>query len=183
MRAHKKTSGTGRWWSRTRGLDRAVYDAYVESLGPEAPRPQILAWANAEEGVCIGSRAVISYGGLDTWTHVGWHEIENGGWNVENHALSWTLYGGHRGRVVLTEPGRLPELFRERVAASIVLKKFVPVDGTRGVTIAGRRDLGESDPVISWHSTLGRGLTWQTEGAREVTEAALAQVKVEYDMG
>lgn len=183
MRAQRRTAGSGRWWSRTRGLDRAVYDAYVESLGAEAPRPQILAWAHAQEGVCVGGRALLSHGRLDAWTHVGWHEIEHGGWNVENDTLSWTLYGGRRGHVVLTDPGRLPELFRERVAASIVLKKFVPVDGTRGVTVAGRRDLGVSDPVISWHSTLERGLTWQTEGAREVADAALAQVKVEYDMG
>lgn len=182
MPVHKKP-GAGRWWSRTRGLDRPVYDAYVASLGPEASRPQILAWAHAQDGVCIGGKALLSWGGLDAWTHVGWHEIEHGGWNVENHTLSWTLYGGQRGRVLLTEPGRLPELFRERVAASIVCKKFVPVDDTRGVTIAGRRDLGASDPVISWHSTLGRGLTWQTDGVREVSEAALAQVKVEYDMG
>lgn len=182
MRTQKKPAGSSRWWSRTRGLDRGVYDAYLASLGTYG-RPRILAWASAQEDVCIASLAVLSHGDVEAWTHVGWHEIEHGGWNVETHTLSWTLYAGGRGRVVLTEPGLLPEVFRERVSASIVAKKFVPVDGTRGVTIAGRRDLGASETVISWHSTLGRGLTWQTEGVQEAADAALAQVKVEYDMG
>ena len=113
------------------------------------------------------------------WRHLGWHEIEHGGWNAESRSLSWTLYGGRRGRVGLPEPGRLPELFRERVAASIVVERFVPIRGERGVTVTARRDLGGSG-AITWHSTLTRGLSWSTPGVTEEAARASAELQSEY---
>ena len=119
----------------------------------------------------------------DGWRHVGWHEIEHGGWNAETRKLSWAEYGGRRGSIELTGPGRLPELFRERVAASIVVERFVPISGDRGVVVNGRRDLGADRPVITWHATLGRGLTWSTPGLRETVDEAMAELRAEYDPG
>ena len=141
----------------------------------------------------VGSPAVLSLGDLgqvdlgatepgtagDGWRHVGWHEVEHGGWNAESRSLSWTLYSGRRGRVALAEPGRLPELFRERVAASIVVERFVPIRGERGVTVTARRDLGGGG-TISWHSTLTRGLSWSTEGVAEEAARASAELQSEY---
>jgi len=119
----------------------------------------------------------------EEWVHLGWHEIERGGWDEETGELSWTRYAGSPGSVRLTEPGRVPEVFRERVAASIVLEKFVPIRNGRGVLLSGRRDLAEGDVTITWNSSLGRGLTWQMEGVQEATDEAIAQVRTEYDMG
>lgn len=129
----------------------------------------------AEEGTEQGDGSVPAGG----WRHVGWHEIEHGGWNAESRSLSWTLYGGRRGRIGLREPGRLPELFRERVAASIVVERFVPIRGERGVTVTARRDLGGSG-AITWHSTLTRGLTWSTPGVTEEAARASAELQSEY---
>jgi hypothetical protein len=114
---------------------------------------------------------------------VGWHEIEQGGWDAATLRLTWSSYGGKSGAVELTEPGRLPELFRERVAASIVVEQFVLFRGSRGFTVSGRRDLAEPTAAIRWHTTLAQGLSWQTEGVEEATEAALARVRAEYDIG
>ena len=69
------------------------------------------------------------------------------------------------------------------MAASIVLEKFVPIVRNRGVLISGRRDLGGTATAITWNSTLSRGLSWQTEGVQEAADAAVAQVRTEYDMG
>ena len=66
------------------------------------------------------------------------------------------------GSLELIEPGRLPELFRERISATIAVERFVPLAGERGVIIAARRDLGGSGAVV-WHGTLTRGLSWQTD--------------------
>ena len=143
---------------------------------------RILAWARADPGYCIGSPALLSVGDLDGWRHVGWHRVEHGGWNAENRTLSWTEYGGRRGRVTLSEPGRLPELFRERVAASIAVEQFVPVSGERGVTVTARRELTR-DGGLSWHSTLTRGLTWSTEGVAETAEQAMTALRAEYGSG
>lgn len=174
-----------RWWSKSRGLPDAAYDAWLTSMSTEPSRPtRILAWAEAEQGLVIASPAALSTSTAgDLWTHIGWHAIESGGWNAETHSLTWAQYGGRRGAVRLTAPGRLPELFRERIAASIVVERFVPVAGERGVILNGRRDLAQSNPVIEWHTTLGRGVSWRTPGLRETADAALAELKREYDPG
>lgn len=175
------------WWSRARGLPAAAYGSWVDSLLSHPGRPpRILAWAESRPGYCVGTPAGLSYGSEDgepgrSWRHVGWHEIEHGGWNVETRRLTWRTYEDGPGSVELGEPGRLPELFRERVAASIAVQKFVPLTGERGVTITARRDLGR-DAGISWHSTLTRGLSWQTEGVREAVDVAMVELRTEYDL-
>jgi hypothetical protein len=140
----------------------------------------MLAWAATPDGFCIGSPGALSYGSDSAWTHLGWHQIERGGWDEEAHRLSWRRLDGEEGSVELPAPGRLPELFRERVAASIALEKFVPLSGQRGVIITARRDLGHGGSV-DWHSTLSRGLTWQTAGVREAVDEVMAEIRTEYD--
>lgn len=176
--------GAGRWWSRSRGLPEGLYAAFVTSLAPVTGTrpPRVLAWAHISEGVCIGTPSHLSYGNTTHWSHVGWHEIERGGWNAETAKLRWTDYDHHQGFVELSDPARLPELFRERVAASIVLEKFVPVLAS-GVTIVGRRELGSPEAPIIWHTTLGRGLSWDTDGVQSAVDKALAQSQAEYDIG
>jgi len=171
------------WWSRSRGLAKPVYASWVASLGgPARNSARILVWARTAEGYCIGSPARFSYGDEMGWTHLGWHEIEHGTWNSETAVLSWTRHGGGRGAVQLTQPGRMPELFRERIAATIALERFVPLAGDRGVTITARRNLDDAGSIC-WHSTLTRGLTWQTEGVREAVDEAMARLRGEYDLG
>lgn len=139
-------------------------------------------------GVCVGSVGYLSFDDGGRWTNVGWHEIESGTWNAENSSLQWRIHAtdsttGRRGSVRLTVPGRLPELFRERVAASIVVEQFVPVSGDRGITVSGRRNLAHPSMALAWHATLGRGITWTTPGARQVADEALAELRREYDPG
>jgi hypothetical protein len=176
------------WWSRSRGLPRTVYDSWRPSLAAQPGRPsRILAWAKTSTGYCIASPTTLSYGDEAGWTHVGWHEIERGSWNAELRRLSWVLHAAPsksspRGSLELVQPGRLPDLFRERIVASIAVEKFVPLVGERGVTITARRDLGGSGTVV-WHSTLTQGLSWQTDGVPAAVDQAMEQVKAEYDVG
>lgn len=169
------------WWSRTRGLPRPAYAAWARSLTAAPGRPvRVLAWTRGAQGYVVGSPAALSWGEAE-WQHVGWHEIERGGWNAETASLSWALYSGRRGSVGLDPPGRLPELFRERIAATIAVERFVPVAGDRGVIVTARRDLG-ADGTLSWHTTLTRGLTWRTDGVRATADAAEARLRSEYDL-
>ncbi len=175
--------GRSRWWSRSRGLPAAAYASWSASLpSPVSRTPRILAWAESLDGFCIGTPGALSYQRDGAWHHVGWHEMERGGWDVETRRLSWLRYDGAEGSVGLGEPGRVPELFRERVAASIAVQKFVALAGERGVTITARRDLGD-ESEITWHSSLTRGLTWQTEGVRDAVDRAVAELRTEYDLG
>jgi len=184
-------SATTPWFSRSRGLPREAHDSWVASLRggdePAGARPvRVLAWARSERdetpAFCIGSPAALSWGSTGTWRHVGWHEIEHGGWNDELRRLSWVQLDGRRGSVPLAEPARLPELFRERVEASIVVRRFLPLAGERGVQVSARRDLGGAG-TITWHTSLTRGLSLQTPGVREGVEEALQHVRAEYDLG
>ncbi|MGI3786219.1 MAG: hypothetical protein ACRYG2_36200 [Janthinobacterium lividum] len=165
----------------TRGLPPEVHASWRLALSDRQGVPaRILAWARSQDGFAVGSPAVLSLGGeTQGWHHLGWHEIEHGGWNAESRSLSWTLYGGRRGRVELAEPARLPELFRERVAASIAVERFVPIRGERGVTVTARRDLGAAG-TLSWHSTLTRGLSGNGAGVAEEIARAEAELQSEY---
>lgn len=187
-----------RWWSRSRGLPGSAYGSWLASLSVEPGHPpRILAWAATPDGVCIGTPGTLSFQLPDNvtdegigdgtedgtgWRHVGWHEIERGGWDAETRRLTWSGYDGEPDAVALEVPGRLPELFRERVAASIAVEKFVALVGERGVVITARRDLG-SPGAITWHSSLTRGLTWERDGVGEAVDRAVAELRTEYDLG
>jgi hypothetical protein len=145
---------------------------------------RLLAWTTtAEGGLVLLSPAALSVLAADGWRHAGWHEIERGGWNAETGQLRWQTYSGQRGAVALPDPAQVPVVFRERVAASIVFEKFVPLaDGSnRGLVVNGRRDLADGTTSIGWHATLTRGVTWRTPGVRELADAAVAAVRHEYD--
>jgi hypothetical protein len=176
------------WWSGSRGLPAAVYDSWRSSLTAQSSQStRILAWATTRTGFCIASAAALSLGNEGAWEHIGWHEIERGGWNAELHKLTWVLYAAPgeapaRGSLELADPGRLPDLFRERISATIAVECFVPLAGERGVIIAARRDLGAGS-AVTWHGTLTRGLSWQTDGVRAAVDQAIEQVRAEYDVG
>lgn len=175
---------SGRWWTKTRGLPKDTYASWSTSLASHPGRQlRILAWAALVKGVCIGSPSALSYTDENGWTHFGWHQIVRGGWDSKTRRLAWELDDGTLGSIDVVEPGRLPELFRERVAASIMVEKFVPIVGSRGVMINGRRDLSEVDTPIHWHTTLTRGLSWQDEAVSAAVEDAVRAVRSEYDMG
>lgn len=161
--------------------------------------PRLLAWAPTSGGYGVGSPATLSYGAVDAtpdgaveagpdlrWQHLGWHQIQQGGWDADTSSLRWTEVAepgvaGREGSLELLAPGRLPELFRERIAATIAVERFFTLSGTRGVIVTARRDLGRNN-TISWHTSLTGGLTWQTAGVREAAGRAVAELRSEYDI-
>ena len=170
------------WWARSRGLPPEVYAAWVRSLAGGRVRTRILAWAPGPDAYAIVSVGGLAVGGSAEFRQFGWHEIERGGWDVERGRLTWKLYDAQPEHLQLTEPGRVPEVFRERVAASVAIEKFVPLVGERGVVVTARRDLTGNGPPL-WHATLTRGLRWDTPGVTEAVESVLAEVRREYDLG
>lgn len=174
-----------RWWTRTRGLELEAYERWRATLSEEPTRPaRILAWATGSQGeLVVLSPAALSLRSTQSWQHVGWHDIERGGWNSETGQLRWQTYAGRRGAVGLPDPARVPAVFQERVAASLLFERFVPLTSgsDRGVVVNARRDLADGSPAIQWRTSLTRGVTWRTPGVQELADAALASLRHEYD--
>lgn len=185
-----------------RGLAPDTYDSWlasVKDLGTGITAGPLLAWApTADGGVCIASRGLWSLlivaGGAaadgsstgsspDAWQHLGWHQIARGNFSAEDLRLSWTTYQDGPGEVMVPEPGRVPEVFRERVAASIAVEEFIPFSDSdeRGVIVSGRRDLSQPDAAIAWHASLPSGVTTETPDIEDLAAAAVDRLRAEYD--
>jgi hypothetical protein len=80
-----------------------------------------------------------------------WHEVAEATWEPETRvvAVRWATPGEEPLRLRLgEEPGRVPEVVRERVMSTYVLSQRVPVRGRRGVTVAVRRDAADGTLLV-----------------------------------
>lgn len=183
-----------------RGLDRTVRAQWQASAKAAGLEPgTLLGWElTADDGYCIASVGLLSLGDSDgsNWTHIGWHRIERGGYDRDSSTLHWELYATgddgaaepESGEVRLKDPGHLPAIFRDRVAASIAVEHFIALDGARkvkntepGVIVSGRRDLSRSRAPIEWRASLPRGLDWDIPGLRELADTSIIRLRSEYD--
>ena len=110
-----------------------------------------LASATSSDGVVVsGTRDSLLIGEL----RIPWEQIENADWDPDTSLLRVAevgTWGEQRPVHELTfdEPGRLLELIRERVTASIVLQRHVPVRGRKGLFVIARR-APRGDAPIQW---------------------------------
>lgn len=78
----------------------------------------------------------------DRWIRIGWEEIESARWHPGQRTLTLTRHpgSGHPPSTVhLTEPGRLPEVSRDRVAATIIATRQVTIEsGPAWITVRRR---------------------------------------------
>ena len=157
----------------------------------------MLGWEpTADDGYCIASVGLLSIADSDGsgWTHIGWHRIERGGYDRDSSTLRWELYAtgsdaeAESGAVRLKDPGQLPAIFRDRVAASIAVEHFIVLEGARkvqnvepGVIVSGRRDRSRAQAPIEWRASLPRGLDWDIPGLRELAATSIIRLRSEYD--
>jgi hypothetical protein len=123
---------------------------------------RLLADAVAEEGHLGGTRDALyllrsrAGGGFELaeTVRIPWEEVEAAEWDLETSVLRVTevgSWGEQRAehRFTLSEPGRLLELVRERVTASVVLQRHVRIDGRRGLRVIARR-APRGDRPVQW---------------------------------
>lgn len=113
----------------------------AESLGVAGER--LLAVAELDDGgtaVATAERLVVGDKDARRLSAL-WHEIDTATWDPEAGAVDVHLVEGGYVRLALAGDTRtlLPETLRERVQASVVLARLVPVRGRRGVRVAVRR--------------------------------------------
>ncbi|GLW21381.1 hypothetical protein [Microbispora triticiradicis] len=102
-----------------------------------------------------------------------WHLMDKAVWDEEGVTVTMTDGAAHR--VVLPEPGRLPEAIRERVTSTVVASRHVTIDGRGGVRLVARRVPGYDTP--RWEFIFDPGLDATDPGLRAHAEQALEEMR------
>jgi hypothetical protein len=144
---------------------------------------KVLASAEAADGSwLLGTRrslVLVLASGVVT---LPWEEVEDAAWNQDAERLrviAVGVYGEPRPSYTfdMEDPALLLQLLRERVTASIVLQRRVPVRGKLGLTVIGRRS-----PVggpVSWMHAYDPGLDPDDPEVSAAADAALRQAQAE----
>jgi hypothetical protein len=109
------------------------------------PGERVLAWCRTvDDRVLAGTRDALYVDEAGDHTRIPWEQVEAADWDRDTDVLRISLVGSWGEQrvehaVALAEPGRLLELVRERVTASVVVQRHVPLEGRRGVRVIGRR--------------------------------------------
>ncbi|OLT15016.1 hypothetical protein BJF80_11700 [Serinicoccus sp. CUA-874] len=157
-----------RFW-RTRRIgetprpERAPGDLPAQVRPDLAPREQVLASAQEDAG---GAWLVLTtFRLLEVGEDGGvllerpWHEVDTGAWDPDLWALSVAFVDRLDGRQWVlqrrTGPGAVPQVFRERTSASVVLLRSVDLGPRRGARVTIRKVLPTRELVeqVLW----GRG--------------------------
>jgi hypothetical protein len=147
---------------------------------PVAPGERVLAWTSAATGeVIAGTREALYLDGA----RLAWEDVESAHWDRDSEQLRVTEVGRWgetrvQHRYQIADPGRMLELLRERVTASVVLVRHVPIQGRRGVRVIARRPPA-GDRGLRWVYEYDEGVDPDDPAVRAAAEAALASAREE----
>ncbi len=162
-------------WTRRPALPPEARDAL-----PLQSRERVLASARLADGTWVAAtrRALLLPG-----RRIEWVTIAHAEWSDEDDALRVDQMGGRDGperhRLVLDEPGRLPEVLRERVTSSIVASRHIPVEGRAGVRVVARRVPGQDELV--WQVVVDRELDPEDAAVQAAGETGIRALRRELD--
>ena len=167
-----------------RGIRRTSLPADVRSALPLGSGERPLAYAEARHGPWwVGTLAALYIPRGGDWVRLPWEVIQHAEWEQDSGALlvTQTADFGERQqqhRADFDDASRLLQLIRERVTASVVLTRFVPVEGRAGMTLVGRRAPG-TEGEVEWSFVLGAGLEPDDPRMREIAQRALVEAERE----
>jgi hypothetical protein len=144
------------------------------------PRERVLAWADDGSGrpVVASESALHLQRTPPQYSRIGWEQVERV--TYDSGVLVVTLVpqlDSATLRVRVGDERDLPVVIRDRVTASVLVDRFVPLDEEAGVRIVGRR---AADGTVTWRGDLDPALTGRPdlEGA---VESALAEIRSEVE--
>jgi hypothetical protein len=156
--------------------DMALPDDQREGLGIRAGQRVLAAAPLTGGGWVAASEHALHLSGPS----LPWYTLLRAAWDrdhdlltVESLAVDGLPGGTHL--LPLDEPGRLPELVRERVTASIVMTERVQITDRRGVRVVARRVPGSTE--LTWQVVLDEGLDPRDPVLAARAHQALADVR------
>ena len=143
----------------------------------------MLASCESVDGVVLAGTRDAFYIGSSPAVRVPWERVEAADWDRDEAVFRLSLVGSWGEEKVvhtsaLTEPGRLLELVRERVTASIVLQRHIALAGRRGVRVIGRRP-PRGTGEIEWFFEYDEGIDPADPAIREASASALAAARAD----
>lgn len=165
-----------RWKARTESVPSEVRDTLGLASGE-----RVLASGQSKEGVWFVGTDRRLYIASDDVTRLPWERVERASWDrdssellVEEVADFGERYTSHTAR--FDDPRRLLELVRERVTASVLLTRNVPITGSRGIKVVARRSpLRTGDVEFSY--VLADGLDPADEAVLEAGRRGVAAIR------
>jgi hypothetical protein len=154
---------------------------------PVAAGEKVLAWARTAEGLVAAGTRDAFYVHSDVepgeTVRVPWEQVEAADWDADASVLRVSevgTWGEARPEHVLNidDPGRLLQLVRERVTATVVVQRHIPVHGRRGLRVIARRAPG-GERRVTWIFEYDAGIDPDDPDVRATAQAALAQVREE----
>ena len=160
------------WFSRP---DRSLFVGLDDVVGHPV---DVLAYATGEGILLAATREELALRRGETWTVWPWAEVGGGSWKVESQRFRWRTIDNQQHEARLTDIGRLPEVFRERVGMSMVVSTVLDVD--RGqVQVVARRGLG-ADSTLHWYAIPSGGADLGHEPTRAAVVAETDRLRAEY---
>ena len=168
----------------TAGAGPAASQAIGGSSGQDGPGPDEVP---DDTHVWVGTRAALYVPGeLDQgepYRRVPWASIDRADWNDADQELRITELAGFgqpmpRSVGRLRGADRLLQLVRERVTASVVAVRTVPLQGRLGVRVIARRDPDRSGE-LTWSAVLDSGLDATDPAVIDAAQEALERVRAE----
>lgn len=144
---------------------------------------RLLAWAIGPAGTVGGTRDALYLPGVPGARRVPWETVASAEWDADESVLRVTELApwGEQQPVhllALDDPARLLQLVRERVTASIVVQRHVPVRRRQEVRVVGRR-APRGSGEITWLVDYDAALDPTDPVVREVVDAALAAARAD----
>jgi hypothetical protein len=141
---------------------------------------KVLAWASSDAGPVAGTRSALY---LPVGVRLPWEQVEAADWDLDSETLKVTgvgTWGEPRPTysLVLSEPGRLLQLVRERVTATVLLQRHVPIRGRLGVRVIGRR-APDGQREVTWLFEYDEGIDPDDPFVAHAAQEALAAARGE----
>jgi hypothetical protein len=147
------------------------------------PGESELARADSGAGLVVGTRDALYVPTDAGHVRVPWEQVESADWDRDSESLRVREVGTWgevrpEHHLALVDPGRLLELVRERVTATVLLQRHVAVEGSRGLRVIARR-APSGDRAVTWLFEYDEGVDPDDPAVVRAAESVLAAAQEE----